>query len=641
VNQNSVPENLKRDIHALLKKHWGFDAFRPMQENIILSVLEGNDTLALLPTGGGKSICFQVAGLKLGGTTLVISPLVSLMNDQVQNLKKRGLSAVAISAAMTYKEMAIAMNNAAMGHVQFLYVSPERLESEDFRIQLSHLPITLLAVDEAHCISQWGYDFRPSFLKIATLRAYLNKVQVLALTASATAEVVEDIQEKLEFKKPNLFRQSFERKNLRYVVQLEENKAQRLLKLIGSLGGSGLIYVRNRKLTESTAAFLNANKISSLAYHAGLKYEQRQAVQEAWTNNNTQVICATNAFGMGIDKPDVRFVVHLDLPDSLEAYFQEAGRAGRDGKIAYAAVFYTIADQQKLQDQFEQAFPPPDVIKQTYQAICNYYQVAVNSGLGLTVDFEIDKICRSYNLTAIQVFNSVKFLEREDYLGMLDLGYEPSRLMFLASKETAYDFQIRNPKFELLIKTLLRSYGGLYDNYVHVVEKDLAYRCKMSQAAVKEQLEILNKHELISYFPQSSIPKLVFLQNRVHAKYLQLSPDNYKLLKEKAHEKMQAVLDYTGNNKVCRQVQLLMYFNEHQFSECGHCDVCLQKKAPDLNKLKKKISELLSGGPLSMENLRNQFKTKKDTVWVSALNEMIDDGTVQEKKKLLELKLKS
>jgi ATP-dependent DNA helicase RecQ len=633
-----VKESLQNDIRALLKKHWGFDAFRPMQEEIVLSVLQGNDTLALLPTGGGKSICFQVAGLKLGGTTLVISPLVSLMNDQVQNLKKRGISAVAISAAMTYKEMAIAMNNAALGHVQFLYVSPERLENEDFRIQLSHLPITLLAVDEAHCISQWGYDFRPSFLKIANLRTYLNKVQVLALTASATAEVAEDIQEKLEFKKPNLFRQSFERKNLRYVVQFEENKAQRLLKLIRSLGGSGLVYVRNRKLTESTAAFLSANKIPSLAYHAGLKYEQRQSVQEAWTRNTTQVICATNAFGMGIDKPDVRFVVHLDLPDSLEAYFQEAGRAGRDGKVAYAALFYTMADQQKLQEQFEQAFPPIDQIKQTYQAICNYYQVAVNSGQGLSVDFEIDKICRAYNLSALTVFNSVKFLEREDYLGLLDLGYEPSRLMFLAAKETVYDFQIRNPKFEMLIKTLLRSYGGLYENYVQVIEKDLAYRCKMAQAVVKEQLEALNKHGLISYFPQSSIPKLVFLQNRVHAKYLQLSPDNYKLLKEKAHEKMQAVLDYTNNNKICRQAQLLLYFNELNFSECGHCDVCIQKKSPDLDKLKKKISEILAKGPLSIEDMRTQMRSRKDETWVNALNELIDEGKVKETKSLLVLR---
>jgi ATP-dependent DNA helicase RecQ len=397
------------------------------------------------------------------------------------------------------------------------------------------------------------------------------------------------------------------------------------------------VYVRNRKLTESTAAFLNANKISSLAYHAGLKYEQRQAVQEAWTRNTTQVICATNAFGMGIDKPDVRFVVHLDLPDSLEAYFQEAGRAGRDGKTAYAALFYTKADQQKLQEQFEQAFPPAEIIKKAYQAICNYYQVAVNAGQGLTVDFEIEKICRSYNLTAVQVFNSVKFLEREDYLGLLDLGFEPSRLMFLASKETVYDFQIRQPKFEMVIKTLLRSYGGLYDNYVHVVEKDLAYRCKMSQAAVKEQLETLNKHELISYFPQSSIPKLVFLQNRVHAKYLQLSPDNYKLLKEKAREKMQAVMNYSENNKICRQVQLLMYFNELQFSECGHCDVCIKKKQPSLEKLKKNIVESLAKGPLSMDAMRLQMKFRKDETWINALNDLIDEGTVKEKNNVLNL----
>lgn len=622
----------------VLKLYWGYSSFRFPQAEIIQAVVQRKDVLAVLPTGGGKSICFQVPTMMMEGLCIVVTPLIALMQDQVSQLKKNGIPAIAIHSGLSHGEIDILLDNCVYGQQKFLYVSPERLKTDLFRVRFQKMNVSLIAIDEAHCISQWGYDFRPSFLKIAGLRAYLNNVQVLALTASATAEVVEDIQEKLEFKKPHLFRQSFERKNLRYVVQFEENKAQRLLKLIRSLGGSGLVYVRNRKLTESTAAFLNANNISSQAYHAGLKYEQRQAVQDAWTNNNTQVICATNAFGMGIDKPDVRFVVHLDLPDSLEAYFQEAGRAGRDGKIAYAAVFYTKADQQKLQEQFEQAFPPADVIKQTYQAICNYYQVAVNSGQGLTVDFEIDKICRSYNLTALQVFNSVKFLEREDYLGLLDLGYEPSRLMFLASKETAYDFQIRNPKFELLIKTLLRSYGGLYDNYVHVVEKDLAYRCKMSQALVKEQLEVLNKHELISYFPQSSIPKLVFLQNRVHAKYLQLSPDNYKLLKEKAHEKMQAVLDYTANNKVCRQVQLLMYFNELHFSDCGHCDVCLQKKTPDLNKLKKKITELLSAGPLSMESLRKQFKTKKDEIWVNALNEMIDEGQVQEKKKLLELK---
>ncbi|HQQ95106.1 MAG TPA: ATP-dependent DNA helicase RecQ [Bacteroidia bacterium] len=625
-----MKEGLKKDIHTLLRKYWAYEDFRPLQEDIILSVLQGHDTLALLPTGGGKSICFQIAGLKLGGTVLVVSPLISLMNDQVQNLRKRGLSAVAIHAAMNYREIDIAMNNAALGHVQFLYVSPERLEKEDFRIQLSHLPITLIAVDEAHCISQWGYDFRPSYLKVAELRTYFSKVQVLALTASATEDVVEDIQLRLKFRKKNVFRQSFERNNLRYVVQLEENKGLRLLKLIRSLGGSGIVYVRNRKLTESTSLFLRNNGISSKAYHAGLNYDQRQTIQEDWTGNKVQVICATNAFGMGIDKPDVRFVVHLDLPDSLEAYFQEAGRAGRDGHTAYAALFYSASDQQKLREQHELSFPEPELIKKTYQALCNYYQVAMHAGQGLCVDFELDKICSSYNLFPVQVFNSVKFLEKEDYLSLLDQGFEPSRLMFLASKETVYEFQIRHPRFDILIKTLLRSYGGLYEHFVHISEKDLAYRCKISQNALVEQLQFLNKQELIMYLPQSSVPKLVFLQNRIQAGHLEFSKENYHRLKENARAKIQAVLDYSNNTRICRQVQLLMYFNEIDHRACGHCDVCLSKKPGTLKDLKKKLSDLLSERSMSMEELKTSMRTHRDESWVQALNELIDDELVEE-----------
>jgi ATP-dependent DNA helicase RecQ len=618
----------KEDIFLVLKKYWNYDSFRPLQEDIITSVLQSHDTLALLPTGGGKSLCFQVPGLVLGGTCLVISPLISLMNDQVQNLKKRGISAIAISSAMNFKEIDVALNNAALGHVQFIYVSPERLQNDTFRQKLSYLPITLIAVDEAHCISQWGYDFRPSYLKIAELRVYFSEVPVIALTASATKQVVEDIQLKLLFKNANVFRQSFNRANLRYVVQLEENKIQRLLKLIHNIGGTGVIYVRNRKKTEDLSLFLNKNKVSSLAYHAGIKYDDRQTIQQKWMDNHVQVICATNAFGMGIDKPDVRFVVHLDLPESLEAYFQEAGRAGRDGKIAYSTVFFTKNDQQRLLDNFKYTFPEPDYIRQTYTAICNYYQVAIGSGEGLSVEFNIEKLCTSYNLLPVLVFNSIKFLEKENYLSFLDLGFEPSKVLFLAGKQELYEFQVKFPKFEALIKTLLRSYGGLFDNYVFINEKDLAFRVKDTVAHVLEHLAYLNQQEIISFVPQSSLPKLIFIQDRVNTKFVELDPNHYYKLKERYLERINSVIDYTNNNKVCRQVQLLMYFNEFNFSNCGHCDVCLTNRPAKYDYTKTKILDLLKKQPHTLETLKQKLKLLNDETWIRVFNELVDDGLV-------------
>ncbi|MDI1353487.1 MAG: RecQ family ATP-dependent DNA helicase [bacterium] len=625
-----VNTSLKEDIFRLLKQYWGFDSFRSHQEDIILSVLDGKDTLALLPTGGGKSLCFQLPGLALGGTTLVISPLIALMNDQVHHLRNKGISAVAINAAMNFKEIDIALNNAAMGHVQFLYISPERLQNENFRQKLSHLPITLIAVDEAHCISQWGYDFRPSYRKIAEFRSYFPGVNLVALTASATQFVVHDIQKQLQFKHENVIRQSFERKNLRYVVQLEENKIPRLLKIISNIGGSGLVYLRNRKKTEELARFLKQKKISSMAYHAGLKYDERQSIQQKWIENKIQVICATNAFGMGIDKADVRFVVHLDLPDSIEAYFQEAGRAGRDGKIAYSTIFFTQADQQRLLDNFKLVFPELDEIKQTYQAICNYYQVAIGAGEGLSIDFDLEAICKSYNLSPMLVYNSVKFLEKENYFSFLEGGYEPSKVLVNFNKEEIYQYEIRHPKFETLLKTLLRSYGGLFENYVPIHEKDLAYRVKLSAATVAEYLNILNKEEVLSYVPQSSLPKLVFMQDRVQVKFLEFNPENYHLLKERYLERIRAVIDYSNNNSICRQVQLLIYFNEHNFADCGHCDVCLLKRPKNYEKVKNKLMEAFEERPYSLDELHHKMRSSHDATWVKAFNEMIDDGIICE-----------
>ncbi len=625
--------NIKQNIHHLLKKHWGFDQFRGLQEDIILSILNKNDTLGLMPTGSGKSICFQIPSLVLGGTTLVISPLIALMNDQVQNLKKKGFSAISISAAMHYNEIDVAMNNAALGHVQFMYISPERLQNENFRQKLSYLPINLIAVDEAHCISQWGYDFRPSYLKIAELRTYFQDVNIIALTASATKVVADDIQNQLAFKNQKVFRQSFVRNDLRYVVQYEENKIIRLQKLISNIGGSGIIYVRNRKKTEDLALFLKKNKISSLAYHAGLKFEDRQNIQDQWIENKIQVIVATNAFGMGIDKPDVKFVVHLDLPESLEAYFQEAGRAGRDGKFAYSTIFYTKADQQRLLDNFKFAFPDLDYIKQTYQAICNYFQIAVGSGQGFSVEFDIDKLCNSYNLSPLLVYNSIKFLEKENYISYLDGGYEPSKIMFLSSKEELYLFQIRFPKYELLIKTLLRSYGGLFENYGNIKEKDLAFRTKTNVQLVKENLEYLDKQQILSFIPQSSLPKLFFNQDRINGKYLEFNPNNYYHLKQRYSERIQSVIDYTENDKLCRQVQLLMYFNEIDYSNCGHCDVCINNRQKDLEKIKQQIIQVLTHNLYSLEQLNFHMKNLNSVSWIKIFNEMIDDGIIKSSEK--------
>ena len=586
-----------------------------------------------MPTGSGKSICFQIPSLVLGGTTLVISPLIALMNDQVQNLKKKGFSAISISAAMHYNEIDVAMNNAALGHVQFMYISPERLQNENFRQKLSYLPINLIAVDEAHCISQWGYDFRPSYLKIAELRSYFQDVNIIALTASATKVVADDIQNQLAFKNQKVFRQSFVRNDLRYVVQYEENKIIRLQKLISNIGGSGIIYVRNRKKTEDLALFLKKNKISSLAYHAGLKFEDRQNIQDQWIENKIQVIVATNAFGMGIDKPDVKFVVHLDLPESLEAYFQEAGRAGRDGKFAYSTIFYTKADQQRLLDNFKFAFPDLDYIKQTYQAICNYFQIAVGSGQGFSVEFDIDKLCNSYNLSPLLVYNSIKFLEKENYISYLDGGYEPSKIMFLSSKEELYLFQIRFPKYELLIKTLLRSYGGLFENYGNIKEKDLAFRTKTNVQLVKENLEYLDKQQILSFIPQSSLPKLFFNQDRINGKYLEFNPNNYYHLKQRYSERIQSVIDYTENDKLCRQVQLLMYFNEIDYTNCGHCDVCINNRQKDLEKIKQQIILVLTHNLYSLEQLNFHMKNLNSVSWIKIFNEMIDDGIIKSSEK--------
>jgi ATP-dependent DNA helicase RecQ len=618
----------KQDIFFYLKKHWGYDSFRPLQQDIIESVLDNKDTLALLPTGGGKSICFQIPGLVIGGTCLVVSPLIALMNDQVQNLKNKGISAVAITSSMNLKEIDIALNNAAYGHVQFLYVSPERIENETFRQRLSYLPIGLIAIDEAHCISQWGYDFRPSYLKIAELREYFPSVNIIAVTASATKEVVEDIQLKLEFKNQNVFRQSFERKNIRYVVQLEENKYERLLKVISNIGGSGIVYVRNRKKTEEIAKWLLQNKIPSSFYHAGINANDRATIQQNWIENKSQVIVATNAFGMGIDKPDVRFVVHLDLPESLEAYFQEAGRAGRDEKPAYAILLCNNFDIASLKEQYEQKTPSIDEIKQSYQAIYNFYQIPVESGEGLSVNFDINEVTRNYNLRPVTLYNSIKCLEKEGYFSFLDGGYEPSKIMMVMGKDDLYNYQIKHPKYEPLIKVLLRSYGGLYEQYVQIKEKEVAYRSKISEHELMIQLENLNTQGVISFIPQTTLPKLIFLQNRINLKFEGIRLINYPVLKEKALTRINSVVNYVTEKKICRSRLLLSYFNETDFKDCHYCDVCIEKYKRNLETdegLIENIKIEIIHHPLTLSDLIKKFQSINSKRLNDLINKLIDE----------------
>lgn len=624
-----MPNDNKENIRVLLKKYWGHDNFRPMQEEIILSVISKKNTLALLPTGGGKSVCFQIPGLVMGGTTLVISPLIALMNDQVRSLKKKGISAVAISSAMNYKEIDIALNNAARGHVQFLYVSPERLENEDFRQQLSYLPISLLAIDEAHCISQWGYDFRPSYLRIAQVKEYFKELPLIAVTASATKEVTADIIQKLELSNPAVFRQSFARKNLRYVVQEEENKTERLLKIIHNIGGSGIVYVKNRKRTEQISQVLNKFGVKSDFYHAGIKNSLRYEKQENWINNKFQVMVATNAFGMGIDKPDVRFVVNLDLPDSLESYFQEAGRAGRDGKTAYAVLLHTKRDEEQLKEHLELSFPEPDIIRNCYNAICNYYQVAVGTGSGLSFDFDLDEVAKLYKLNPFTIFNSLRFLEKENYVSLLDAGYEPAKCHITMAKEDLYNYQVKFPKYEPLLKTLIRSYGGILEQYAYINEKDIAYRIKNTLAYVQEQLEFLQKQEILAYVKPGELPKLIFLQNRINSKHVEFNLSNYAYLKERYREKTERVIEYANQNTICRQTVLLNYFNELTNEKCGHCDVCLsQKKNQPTPEIKKEIEQALKEQSLHIEQLKEKLIKFNDEIWVQVLNQMIEEGKV-------------
>ncbi len=570
------------NIHQILLQYWGFNKFRPKQEDIINSVLEGKDTLALLPTGGGKSICFQVPALSLEGICIVISPLIALMKDQVLNLKKRGVNAAAIYSGMSRREMDILLDNCIYGDIKFLYVSPERITTELFIARFQKMNANLIAVDESHCVSQWGYDFRPSYLQIIEIRQYFPDIPIIALTATATPEVVIDIQEKLAFKETNILQKSFERKNIAYIVQKEEDKHGRLLKIVNKVAGTGIVYVRNRKKTEEIAVFLQKNGVHADFYHAGLDSRIRDEKQEAWISNKIRIIVSTNAFGMGIDKADVRFVVHLDLPDSLEAYFQEAGRGGRDEKKAYAVQLYAKSDIISFKEQTQKSYPSIEKIKKVYQALGSYFQLAVGSGKEELFTFNLGEFCNRFKFNSIEVNNSLRYIEKEGYISVSESLFEPSKLKFIIGKEDIQNYQEHNSTLSNFIKVILRSYSGIFENYKVIKEGEIASRCGITFEQVKNLLTLLQKQKVIDYLPQTNAPKIYYNSERLSSDNFILSKKTYDDRKVITIARMNSVIKYVTNPTQCRSRILLTYFGEKETSKCGQCDICLKEKRENL-----------------------------------------------------------
>jgi ATP-dependent DNA helicase RecQ len=573
------------NLQQILLKYWGYSSFRPLQEEIIQSVLAGKDTLALLPTGGGKSITFQVPALAKEGLCLVISPLIALMKDQVDNLKKRGIKAAAIYSGMHPNEIDIILHQCRYGDFKLLYVSPERLTTVKFRDALRKMNINLLAVDEAHCISQWGYDFRPPYLNIADIRQFIPGIPVLALTATAVPKVVEDIQARLEFGISNVFSKSFERQNLTYYVFREEDKRSRLVKIIQSVKGCGIIYVRNRRHTKEIAEFLNRQKISATFYHAGLESKEREKRQNQWMKEEKMVMVATNAFGMGIDKPNVRYVVHFDLPDSLEAYFQEAGRAGRDEKQSFAILLYETADVINARNNISTTYPDIQKIRVIYNALGNYFQIPVGSGRDTTFTFDIGAFADQYNFQTVIIYNALKLLEKEGMLLLSEGINNPSRIYIKTDKESLYRFQVENPSYDPFIKAILRSYSGVFTEFATISENDLARRTSLPANKVFELLTRLEKQQLIDYIPASEKPTLTYSEDRVDVKDLILSKEHYINRLKDAGQRLESVIRYAESTHHCRSQSLLAYFGESETKRCGKCDVCIERNKIELNEL--------------------------------------------------------
>lgn len=619
----------------VLTKYWGYASFKPLQEDIIRSIAAGEDTLGLMPTGGGKSLTFQVPALANEGICLVITPLIALMKDQVARLKSLEIKALAIHSAMSAEEIDNTLENAIYGDYKFLYVSPERISTRIFLGKVSRLNLSLVAIDEAHCISQWGYDFRPSYLKIAELRDHISeKVPFLALTASATAPVIEDIMKKLAFRGKNVLRTSFDRKNISYLVRRVEDKGIYLVKSVLKAKGSGIVYVRSRKRCKEVAELLVANGVSADFYHAGLSDELRDKKQASWTLGETRVIVATNAFGMGIDKPDVRFVIHWDIPDSLENYFQESGRAGRDNKPSSAVLLFSPADKSRLIDNTRKKFPPVDKIKDIYEAVCNFLEVPLGAGKDNVYDFNMAAFVSKYRLPVIETYNSLQFLQREGYMEFTEEINNPSRVHFIVSRDDLYKFQVANESFDGFIKLLLRSYTGMFSEYVAINEEALSKKSAATRDTIYQYLVKLSAFNIISYIPGKKTALVIFTEERLERKALLISPENYLHVKEKYEVRLNKMIDYAESETRCRSVQLLDYFGEES-DRCGICDICRERNELDLSKYEfdlilDEIKTLLETKNPDAEELVKLIEYPEDKVikvirWLLDHNKIIPD----------------
>ncbi len=609
-------------FHEILGKYWGYSSFRPLQEEIIRSVYEGNDTLGLMPTGGGKSITFQVPALAMEGICVVVTPLIALMKDQVENLRRIGIKATAVYSGMSRQEIITQLENCIFGDYKFLYVSPERLGTEIFRAKLTAMNVCLLVVDESHCISQWGYDFRPSYLQIAEIRDLLPDVPVLALTATATPEVVDDIQERLKFRAKNVFQKSFARENLSYIVRKAEDKLNMLLYILGKVPGSAIVYARNRKRTKEIATTLQQAGISADYFHAGLNREEKDLRQARWKNDECRVIVSTNAFGMGIDKPDVRLVIHMDMPGSLEEYYQEAGRAGRDGKRAYAVAICAPTDKAKLKKRLSDEFPEKTFIYRVYEALGNYFQIAVGYGLDTVHNFSLTDFCSAYKFPILQAHHALKILELSGYIEYTEETDNASRLVFTATRDELYKYLNENKRTDTIVQTLLRSYTGLFADYVYIDESVLATRAHVSPQEVYETLVGLSKYRIIHYIPRTKTPLIIYTRTREEQRYLAIPRSAYEDRKKRLERRIEKVLEYIDEERTCRSKPLLAYFGEKRSKPCGCCDICLAKHESRLANweflaIRDRLREMSDGQPLSVKETLTKLPFSQEKIFTA------------------------
>ena len=618
---------------SILKAYWGYNEFRPLQADIVNASLHGKDVLALLPTGGGKSVCFQVPALLREGICIVITPLIALMKDQVEQLKQRGIDAAAVHAAMSKFQVDVLLNNCIYGSVKFLYVSPERLQTELFIARVKQMKVCLIAVDEAHCISQWGYDFRPSYLKIASLRTLKPDVPVIALTATATDEVRVDIVEKLELKNADIFQKSFARDNLSFVVRKTENKERKVLEILQKVKGSAIIYVRSRKATQEIAERLVKKNISASFYHAGLDFDERTKRQDKWIQNQIRVIVATNAFGMGIDKPDVRVVIHLDLPENLESYYQEAGRAGRDGLRCYGVVLFQEADVSNLELKVEQSQPSPQFLKTVYQALCNYYQLALGSSAGESYDLDLNDFIDRFHLHPNEVYIALKKLEEEGLIQFNESFYSPSTVHLLMDKAKLYEFQIAHARFDPIVKMLLRLYGGeLISGFPKVSESSIAKGLKIPTDEVVNTLKHLHELQVVTYQPAKEKPQVTFMTPRQDAERLPLNLQRLEARKKLILDKMKAMVSFVTLTHRCRMQLIQDYFNEVSYNKCGICDVCIEERKKDnrnaFDDLRDEVTSILKKKSLTVEQVEELIAPKDHELFVDVVREMVDEGVL-------------